>query len=77
MKVVSEQSREIPVSEMKNGEIGVITSFPELPECKGWVMQMTRLGLMCLGSHFNETVSNKGFDTATVRILPKGTLLEI
>jgi hypothetical protein len=76
MKIVTEQRNDIPVRNMKNGQIGVITQWSYCPQHIGTIIQMHHDNLVILGSYDGWSPTPKTENTR-VRILPKGTLLEI
>lgn len=80
MKIVNEQQRGIPTCEMKDGDIGIIIQWGEniKSESIGVIVQRYEDELIAIGKDRGESYSiipnGKEF---RVRILPKGTLLEI
>ena len=75
MKILEEKSTDIHVSEMKDGEIGIITDWTLVTHI-GKVIQRHKDILIELGSPTCWSGISKD-PSCRVRILPKGTKLEI
>jgi hypothetical protein len=84
MRILNETTQEISVKDLKDGEIAIITEW----SASGYVGQIVqRYGdhLVALGSShgsswsefFNRDFSTRPLDSCKVRVLPKGTQIEI
>ena len=80
MKILSEPSNEIHLNELNNGQIAIITRWPSL-NYKNRIVQRQDNQLISLGMKDNwpTIFLNKtdALDECFVRILPKGTVIEI
>lgn len=83
MKVLNEIACDIRVSDMKDGQIGIITKWGGQESPIGRVVQRFYDSIITLGRDGNQSwqdiCEEKGddFEDCRVRILPKGTKLEI
>lgn len=76
MKILNRTTTDIPVRDMRDGQIGMITEWGGAPHHVGKIVQKTSYGLISIGDIHNwsqipDTVNNR------VQILPPGTQLEI
>jgi hypothetical protein len=84
MKILKEPIQEIPVKDLKDGEIAIITEW-SASEYVGRIVQRYGEHLVALGSSrgsswpefFNEDFSIRPLDNLKVRVLPKGTQIEL
>lgn len=78
MKIIEEKSGDIPASELKDGQIAVITKWLN-NDYVGLVVQRCDNNLVNLGRPYTECWSSAHSipDTCRVRVLPAGTKLEI
>jgi hypothetical protein len=81
MRVREEAQRVCSLDEMGDGDVAVIETWPSTTEYNGLVVQRYKDILILLGSKSGKSWPNI-FDRAhgdglLVRILPKGTLIEI
>lgn len=78
MKLVSTQNDEIPLKNMKGGQIAVITKLPCATDTEGKIVQRYHSDLVFLGEDNSMlNVFNMADEGEMVRILPTGTRLEI
>jgi hypothetical protein len=84
MRILKETLQEIPIKDLKDGEIAIITEW-SIPFYVGLIVQRYDVHLITLGSHsckgwtefFTRDFSTGQFDNCKVRVLPKGTQIEI
>jgi hypothetical protein len=84
MKILKEPIQEIPVKDLKDGEIAIITQWSVLHYI-GLIVQRYSVDLVTLGSASSEGWTNlfsRDFSTGIfaeckVRVLPKGTQIEL
>jgi hypothetical protein len=84
MRILKETLQEIPIKDLKDGEIAVVTQWP-VPHYIGLIVQRYGDYLITLGSahssswakFFIKDFSTGQFDDCKVRVLPKGTQIEI
>jgi len=78
MKILNETTNDIYVGELKDGEIGVITVWGRHYSYVGKIIQRYGDCLVVLGEQSGDGWSSTPKDNnCRVRILPKGTKLEI
>jgi hypothetical protein len=84
MRILNETAQEIPVQDIEDGEIAVITQWSAFGHI-GRIVQRYGDHLVALGSShgsswsefFNRDFSTRPLDSCKVRVLPKGTQIEI
>jgi len=81
VKVINEVSKDVHLSKMQNGDIAVITSWHNgNTDYNGWVVQRTNSIVFQLGGigdwNWN-SLTEKTHPECKVRILPKGTTLQV
>ncbi len=79
-KLAKEIPADVPVREMKDGDVAVITKWAEL-DYSGRIVQragdvIIYIGTAC-GEHNHTFNIVSAYDDCRVRILPKGTLIEL
>jgi hypothetical protein len=84
MRILKETLQEIPIKDLKDGEIAVVTQW-SVPHYIGLIVQRYDVHLITLGSasskgwteFFIKDFSTGQFYNCKVRVLPKGTQIEI
>lgn len=80
MKIISETPKSIPLSEMEDGQIAIITEFIGYEGC---IVQRYGIALIALGKPSGQgwsnifTASETSLNSVRVRILEVGTKIEV
>jgi len=83
MKIINEQTDVVQLQKMKDGQIGVIVSWDDCPHYIGRIVQRVGESLIELGEGLDRSwrdpfTSNRLTSmNYIIRILPKGTILEL
>jgi hypothetical protein len=85
MKLITDITTDIPVGEMKDGDIAVITQWRDRSNYEGQIIQRYKDYLLCVGKPSHQgwgDIFKKDHDfltdkTCMVRILPAGAVLEV
>jgi len=78
MKILNETTNDIYVGELKDGQIGIITEWGRHTQYIGRIIQRYKDSLVVLGEQSENGWYSIPIDNDyRVRILPKGTKLEI
>lgn len=81
MKIIEEKLTDVSISEMKDGDIGIITKWADSKTVISTIVQRCGGSIIALGEHSEESyptaLNSSDIDSLRVRILPEGTILEI